>query len=104
MSVTLHEGALKALLETQEGPVGRFVQRIAEAVVVQAQIQFDDYFHGVLPADQDIDFSMEGSTATIGYVDDPGKTKAKRLAAAEAAEKLDIPPIQSALERIRAGN
>ena len=33
MSVTLHEPALRALLETQEGPVGRYVERMAEAVV-----------------------------------------------------------------------
>jgi hypothetical protein len=104
MSVTLYEGALRALLDTQEGPVGRYVQRVAEAVVVQAQVQFDDYFHGVLPAEQDIDFSMEGSTATVGYVDGPGKSKSRRLAAAEAEGKLTNPPIRQALERVRAGN
>jgi hypothetical protein len=104
MSVTLYEANLRALLETQEGPVGRYVQRTAEAVVVQAQNQFNDYFHGVLPAEQDIDFSMEGSTATVGYVDSPGKNKARRLAAAEAEGKLTNPPIRQALERVRAGN
>jgi hypothetical protein len=101
VNVILNETAIAALLETQEGPVGRFVQRVAEAVVVQAQVQFDDYFHGVLPAEQDIDFSMEGSTATIGYV--AGKSKTTRLAAAEAAGKLTNPPIRQALDRIRSG-
>ena len=104
MSVTLYEGALRALLESQEGPVGQYVERVAQAVVVQAQVQFDDYFHGVLPAGQDIDFSMEGSTATVGYVDAAGKSKSRRLAAAEAQGKLTNPPIRQALDRIRAGN
>jgi hypothetical protein len=101
MSVTLYEPALRALLDSQEGPVGRYVERVAEAVVVQAQAQFDDYFHGVLPAEQDIDFSMEGSTATVGYVG--GKSKTRRLASAEAEGKLTNPPIRQALERVRGG-
>jgi hypothetical protein len=67
-------------------------------------VQFDDYFHGVLPAEQDIDFSMDGSTATVGYVDAPNKSKSRRLAAAEAEGKLTNPPIRQALERVRAGN
>jgi hypothetical protein len=82
--------------------VGRFVERVAESVVAQAQLQFDEYFHGVLPAEQDIDFSMSGSTATVGYVG--GKSKTQRLAAAEAQGKLTNPPIAQALERVRAGN
>ena len=103
MSVTLYEGALRALLETQEGPVGRYVERIAEAMVVQAELQFDDYFwRANLPARQNIGFSMQGSTATVGYRSDAG-SKAQRLAIAEAAGKLDIPPLQTAKERVRGG-
>ena len=102
MSVTLYEGALAALLDSQEGPVGQYVQRTAEAVVAHAQVQFDEYFHGVLPARQDIGFSMEGSTATVGYKD--SGSKSRRLAAREAAGLLEKPPIGRALENVRAGN
>ena len=103
MSVTLYEPALEALLDSQEGPVGQYVQRIAEAVVVNAQVQFDEYFHNVLPAGQDIAYNMDGSTAEVGYVDAASKSKAKRLAAAEASGRLTNPPIRQALERVRAG-
>jgi hypothetical protein len=99
--ITLNEVALAALLETQEGPVGRYVQGIAETVVTAAQFQFDEYFHGVLPAEQDIDFRMDGSSATIGYVDSPSKTKTKRIARAEAEGKLSDPPIRKALDQVR---
>jgi len=102
MSVILNERALAALLETQEGPVGRFVERIAEAVVVQAQLQFDEYFHHVLPARQDIIFSMQGSTATVGYSASAGP-KSERLAQAEEARRLTHPPIRNALESVRNG-
>jgi len=102
VSVILNEGALTTLLNTQEGPVGRFVERISEAVVAHAQTQFDEYFHGVLPARQDIIFSMDGSTATVGYSASAGH-KAERLAAAEKNKRLDRPPIQQALDAVRSG-
>lgn len=102
MTVVLNQAALTALLESQEGPVGRFVQRTAEAVVVHAQSQFDDYFHHVLPARQDIIFSMDGSTATVGYSANTG-SKSQRLATAEEERRLDKPPIQRALESVRNG-
>jgi hypothetical protein len=103
MSVILNEGAITRLFEAPEGPVARFVERVAEAVVVHAQVQFDEYFHGVLPARQDIGLSMDGSTATIGYVDDDGSPKAKRLAAAEQDRRLTHPPIRNALQAVRDG-
>jgi len=102
MSVIINDRALAALLETENGPVGRFVQRTAESVVVHAQSQFDAYFHYVLPARQDIVFSMDGSTAAIGYSATTGP-KSERLARAEAEGRLDKPPIQQALDAVRNG-
>lgn len=102
MTVILNAAALEALLETQEGPVGRFVERIADAVIVNAEVQFDEYFHGVLPPKQNILSRMDGSTATIGYSRTAG-SKAERLAQAEAAGKLTNPPLQQALEAVRNG-
>lgn len=102
MSVILNEAGIARLFEAPEGPVARFVGRTAEAVVALAQVQFDEYFHGVLPAERDIGFSMNGSRATIGYVS--GKSKTQRLAAAEAEGKLTNPPLTQALDRIRAGS
>jgi len=102
VTVILNERALAVLLETEAGPVGREVERIAEAVVAHAQTQFDEYFHGVLPARQDIIFSMDGSTATVGYSASAGP-KAERLAAAEENRRLDKPPIRQALQAVRDG-
>lgn len=102
MTVILNQAALATLLETQEGPVGRFVQRVAEAVVVAAQVQFEEYFHGVLPAERDIDFSMRGSSAVIGYVGGETKHKTARLAAAEAEGRLRVPPLTHALDVVRS--
>ena len=102
VTVILNNAALTALLETEIGPVGRFVQRTAEAVVVAAQLQFDEYFHGVLPAERDIDFSMRGSSAIIGYVGGEDKHKTARLAAAEAGNQLSDPPLTKALDTVRA--
>lgn len=104
MTVILNEAAITRLFEAPEGPVARFVERTAEAVVALAQIQFDDYFHFVLPPERDIDFTMQGSTATIGYVGGEGKSKTKRLAAAEADGNLTNPPLTQALDKIRSGS
>lgn len=102
VTVVLNQAALKVLLDSQEGPVGRFVQRTAEAVVAHAQSQFDDYFDHVLPARQDIVFSMDGSSAAIGYSANTG-SKSGRLARAEAEGRLTNPPIQQALDAVRNG-
>ena len=104
MTVILNDAAITKLFEAPGGPVARFVEREAEKVALQAQNQFDRYFHIVLPLGRDIGVSMDGSSATIGYVNNPGNPKARRLAEAEAAGKLTDPPLQLALERIRAGS
>ena len=46
MSVTLYEPALKALLDSQEGPVGSYVQRLATLSWLQAQRTFDGLLRG----------------------------------------------------------
>jgi hypothetical protein len=91
MSVTLYEPALRALLDSQEGPVGRFVERKAQAIVLEAQGIIRDYFHRAptVNVDQDVDYEMQGSTATVG-IRDPGysrsseRSKARRLAEYQA--------------------
>ena len=83
MVVVLNEAALAALLETQEGPVGRFVERQAERVVAQAQQNVRAYFASApsLNVDQDVGLAMDGSTAVIG-IRDAGE-KSRRLARAQ---------------------
>ena len=103
MSVTLYEANLRALLDSQEGPVGRYVEALARRVVADAENKFDDYFANAnLPDIENVGFQMEGSSATIGYKD--VGNKARRLAKAEAEGKLRNPPIQSALGAVRGGN
>lgn len=94
--MTLNEAALAALLETEEGPVGRFVERTAERIAGQAQQNVRAYFAGApsLNVDQDVGFSMDGSTAVIGIRD--AGPKARRLARAQAQGKVNW--LQSALE------
>jgi hypothetical protein len=100
--ITLNEVALAALLETEDGPVGRHVQRVAQAVVVEAQKNVQGYF-GTAPSlfgrvDQDVDFEMEGSSATIGIRD--GGNKAQRLAAKQADGTF--PWLSRALNTVRS--
>ena len=80
MSVTLFEPALVVLLESQEGPVGQFVERKAARVLNQAQTNVRAYFHTAptLDVDQDVILEMEGSTAVVGIKD--GGSKSRRLA------------------------
>jgi hypothetical protein len=89
MSVTLYEPALRALLESQEGPVGRYVQSLAEDITLQAQLNVRYYFESapMLDVDQDVDFIMEGSTATVGIRD--AGNKSRRLARAQAEGKVN---------------
>lgn len=80
MSVILNEAAITALLESQEGPVGRFVENLARDITEDAQANVRDYFHGApsVTVDRDVDFLMEGSSAVIGIR--PEGQKAERLA------------------------
>jgi hypothetical protein len=89
MTVVLNEAALAALLSSQEGPVGRFVEGIAERVVLQAQQNVRSYFASspTLDVDQDIGLSMDGSQATVGIRD--AGTKARRLADAQAQGQIN---------------
>ena len=86
MTVVINEAAIAALLETQEGPVGRFVERVAQAVVEVERQNVRNYFgnapslHGSV--DQEVDLQMEGSSAVVGIRD--GGRKAQRLAQKEA--------------------
>lgn len=99
MSVVLNEAALTALLDTQEGPVGQFVQRIGAQVVVAAQGNVRGYFQSAptLNVDQDVGLAMNGSTAVIG-IRDAGE-KSRRLARAQADGKVDW--LRTALEAAR---
>lgn len=86
MSVILNEVALKALLETEDGPVGRHVERMA-AVVVEAERANVIAYFGKAPSlhgrvDQEVDYEMQGSSAVIGIRDRGNKTR--RLAQKEA--------------------
>jgi hypothetical protein len=104
MSVTLYEPALRILLESQEGPVGRYVERLAARIEIEAQQNVKDYFGGAPSlqgrVDQDIDFIMEGSTATIGIRD--GGNKSRRIARYQAEGRFNW--LSRAVERVRAGN
>jgi hypothetical protein len=102
VTVVLNEVALKALLDTQDGPVGRYVQSVAQAVVVEAQRNVKGYF-GSAPSlegrvDQDVDYEMEGSSAVVGIRD--GGSKARRLARYQSEGRF--PWLQRALETARS--
>lgn len=90
MTVTLNEAALKLLLDTQEGPVGQFVQGVALQVERQAQQNVRDYFHSAIPAltvDQDVDVLMSGSDALVG-IKNRGR-KSQRLAQLQSEGTLN---------------
>jgi len=97
MTVILNEAAIALLLEPQEGPVGRFVEREAVRVVEQAQRNVRSYFASApsLDVDRDVDFQMEGSTATIGIRD--AGSKSRRLAQGQAEGRINW--LLPALER-----
>ena len=99
MSVILNEGALALLLETQEGPVGRFVESVARDITEQAQANVRDYFHGApsVTVDQDVDFKMDGSSAVIGIR--PEGNKAERLARMQSEGRFDW--LKRAVEAVR---
>ena len=102
MSVTLYEGALRALLESQEGPVGQYVERLAQRTVAQAQQNVRTYFGGApsLTVDQDVGFDMDGSTATIGIAD--AGNKSRRLARYQAEGRVNW--LVDAVRSVGAGN
>lgn len=99
MTVILNEAAIAALLETEEGPVGRFVKDLAERIVVQAQQNVRTYFATAptLSVDQDVGFDMEGSTATIGIKD--AGSKSRRLAKYQAEGSVNW--LRSAVDAAR---
>jgi hypothetical protein len=92
MSVTLYEGALRALLETQEGPVGQFVQREAEKVKEAMRDDIRSYFKGAeTTVEDDVALRMDGSTATVGLQDDPqGRSRKLESKAARYARLGDF--------------
>lgn len=89
MTVTLNQVALKALLESEEGPVGRFIADLAAQVTNSAQANVRDYFGGApsLTVDDAVDFDMDGSTAVVGIRD--AGAKAHRLAQAQAQGRVN---------------
>lgn len=102
MTVVLNESALTALLDTEAGPVGRFVERVADAVVAEAQQNVRSYF-GTAPSlsgrvDLEVDSEMEGSSAVVGIKD--GGSKAQRLAQYQAEGRF--PWLQRAVDTVRA--
>jgi len=88
MSVILNEAAITALFETPDGAVARFVEREAEKVADAMREDVRSYFVGAdTGVDDDVDVSMDGSTATVGLRNDPegrhtssGESKAERYA------------------------
>lgn len=104
MSVILNEAAIVALIETEEGPVGRFVQQLAEEVVADAAKLANAYYHDFVDVGSDIGYAMIGSTAVIGYDPGPGSAardhKAQRLADKER-EGMQQPPLTTAVLRNR---
>ncbi len=100
MSVTLFEPALRALLDTQEGPVGLFIQRKTARVLDQAKTNARAYY-GSAPSidiERDVISEMEGSTGVIAIVD--GGSKSRRLAQAEKDGKISV-GLRQALEAAR---
>ena len=102
MSVTLYEPALAALLDSQEGPVGRYVERLAVQITLEAQNNVKDYF-GTAPSltgrvDQDVAYDMEGSTAVVGIRDGGGKSR--RMARYQAEGRVNW--LGRAVERVRS--
>lgn len=89
MTVILNEAALRALLETENGPVGRFVENVAQRITAQAQQNVRSYFASApsLDVDQDVGFSMDGSTATIGIRN--AGSKSVRLAQSQAEGRVN---------------
>ena len=88
MTVILNERAIGILMETEEGPVGRFVRREAEKVVEAMRQDVIGYFVGAdTGAQDDVALQMDGSTATVGLQNDPlgrhissGESKSERYA------------------------
>ena len=89
MTVILNEAALVALLDTQEGPVGQHVQRLAAAVEIQAQNNLKAYFIGApsVDVDRDVAVEMDGSTAVIGIRD--AGNKSRRMAQYQAEGRVN---------------
>ena len=82
--------------------MGRLVERVAEAVVVEAQRNVRGYF-GTAPSlhgrvDDEVGFEQEGSTAVVGIRD--GGNKAQRLAQYQAEGRF--PWLQRAVDTVRA--
>lgn len=109
MTVVLNEGALKVLLSTTDGPVGRFVERKAIEVRTAARRNVDDYFgsSASLMGDvsRDVDYEMDGSSAAIGYKQAAGGTghKVRYLAQQERDGRLRNPILQAALAEVFPG-
>ena len=88
MSVILNEAAIALLMETEEGPVGLFVRREADKVADAMRNDVRSYFVGAnTGVEDDVDVSMDGSTATVGLRNDPqhrhtsgGESKSERYA------------------------
>jgi hypothetical protein len=86
MSVIPNEAALAALLESEEGPVGRFVQREAQKVIDAMRRDVGGYYEGI-GVEDDVGLRMDGSTAVVGLRNDPlgrhtspGESKSERYA------------------------
>jgi hypothetical protein len=94
MSVILNEAAITALFETPGGPVARFVEHTAEVVVSEVQRDVQNYFRGApTGVEKDVQLSMQGSTAIVGFKDDPeghhtrAESKSRRLVRLEWAQE-----------------
>lgn len=77
MTVTLNQAALELLLNTEDGPVGRFVAEQAEIVVDEARQNVREYYRKApsLTVAENVNYVMDGSSAIIGIEEDRRKSK-----------------------------
>ena len=88
-TVVVNEAAVRLLLESEAGPVARFVASVAQQVTVQAQGNVRAYFWTAptLTVDEDVGFEMRGADAIVGIRDNGEKSR--RLARDQAQRKVN---------------
>lgn len=102
MSVTFNEAGLRELLDTEAGPVGILVAKLAAAIAEDAAVIGNAYYRGVVDLRGDITYDMVGSSAVVGYRPAGGSArKATRIASKEAAGVLTVPPLETAAKKAR---
>ena len=92
MSVVFNEGALKRLLETEQGPVGREIRRRAEEVVVRARQNVGFIMaRSAVAISQDVGFALGPDLTAIIGIRNTGR-QTEYLAAKEVREAVWLTP------------